>query len=1176
MSTIGKASAAIIKQFKLSTWAINNRTSVYVMMFIILIIGWRSYGTMPKESFPEIKQPTIYINTVYPGNSPVDIENLLTRPLEKELNTINGIKKLNSTSIQDFSVIIVEFELDVPSNEALQEVKDAVDRADAALPTDLPADPSIMELDFSEMPVMNVNVYGDYPQAKLKEYAEYLEDEIENLPEISAVDITGLSEDEVQVNVDRIKMEALEITLTDIERAIAGENVTMSGGDIKSIDGDDITRRNIRIKGEFEDYHDIENVIVKNEFQNIVYMKDVGEVNFGPKEPSSFARLDGESVVALDVKKKSGENLLNAADKIKQIIVDAKASQFPKDLNVLITNDQSKFTRSMVNNLENSIIMGVLLVVGVLVFFLGLRNSLFVGVAIPLSMLMGIAILNFGGNTLNMMVLFSLILALGMLVDNGIVVVENIYRLRTTTNKTAEESSKEGVGEVASAIIASTATTLAAFVPLLFWKDLMGEFMKFLPITLIIVLASSLFVALVVNPVLTADHMRTEEAKKSESKKYWLYLGVAFVLGLLFHLASGPSSGAQEAMNWRGMRLMGSLFLVGVIFSLLNRFYMIPVGNWFMKSKMPKIENWYSRRISFALGGWRPVVYFTGTILLMVFSLGIFSSNPNIVFFPDNEPKMVNVFIETPLGTDIEKTNEVTKKLEKRIRAEVMKDSVIVEAILAQVGEKTADPNEGQQAGSSPNKARITVSFLDYEKRVFISDTKTSDLMTRIKAACEDFPQAQLTFAKDNMGPPVGKPINVEVKGENYLELIAYVEQIKRKMEEARIPGVDQLKTDLELGKPMLEVTINREAARRFGMSTMDIANTIRVANQGKEISKLKDGEDDYEINLRFKDEYRYNLNDLLNTKITFRNMASGQISQVPISAVTEIKFNSTYGTVKRLDMDRVISIFSEVEQGFNANEIVGQYKELLSDFPAKPGYEFKFTGEQEEQGKSQDFLMGAMMLAMFIIFLIIVTQFNSVVGPVIIMMSVVFSTIGVFLGFGLTKMPFSIMMSGIGIISLAGVVVNNAIVLIDYTILLRQRRRAELGISNGQSLPYDDVVGTIVEAGRTRLRPVLLTAITTVLGLLPLATGMNINFYTLLTEFDAQIYFGGDNADFWGPMAWTVIFGLIFATFLTLIIVPVMYLISDRLTVKVSSMFKREAIESELQMDEIVVSEKD
>ncbi len=1148
----------IIKEFKLSSWSVNNRISVYVMIFIILIIGWRSYNTMPKESFPEIKQPTIYVNTAYPGNSPVDIENLLTRPLEKELNTINGIKKLSSTSIQDFSVIVAEFDLDVPSNEALQEVKDAVDRADADLPNDLPADPNIMELDFSEMPVMNVNVYGDYPEAKLKEYAEYLEEKIENLQEISAVDITGLSEDEVEVSVDRVKMEALEITLTDVERAIAGENVTMSGGDIRSVDGSDISRRNIRIKGEFESFRDIEDVIVKNEFQNIVYMRDIGEVTFGPKEPTSFARLDGKPVVALDVKKKSGENLLNASDKIKAIIAKAQASTFPKDLNVLITNDQSKFTRSMVNNLENSIIMGVLLVVGVLVFFLGLRNSLFVGIAIPLSMLMGIALLNFGGNTLNMMVLFSLILALGMLVDNGIVVVENIYRLRSEKGKNAERASKEGVGEVASAIIASTATTLAAFVPLLFWKDLMGEFMKFLPITLIIVLASSLFVALVVNPVLTADHMRVEDPKKRGARSFWIRIILAAVVGTAFQFMgmTEAAAGSAEGVSAGNMRFMGSLFYVGVLFSLVNRFYMVPVGRWFMNTKMPKIEAWYSRRVEFAITKWRPIAYFIATLFLLVFALGFyFGGEPNIVFFPDNEPRMVNVFIETPLGTDIVKTNEITKELEARISKEVERDSVIVEAVLAQVGEKTADPNEGVQQGSSPNKARITVSFLDYEERIFLSETTTSELMTRIKKACADFPEAQLTFGKDNMGPPVGKPINLEVKGENYLELISYVEQIKRKMEEARIPGVDQLKTDLELGKPMLEINIDREAAKRFNVSTMDIANTIRVANQGKEISKLKDGEDDYEINLRFKDEYRYNLNNLLNTNITFRDMASGKISQVPISAVTDIEFNSTYGTVKRLDMDRVITIFSEVEEGFNANEIVGQYKQLLSDFPKKEGYEFKFTGEQEEQGKSTAFLMGAMMLAMFIIFLIIVTQFNSVIGPVIIMFSVVFSTIGVFLGFGLTGMPFSVMMSGIGIISLAGVVVNNAIVLIDYTILLRQRKRVELGLDKDARLPMDEIVGTIVEAGRTRLRPVLLTAITTVLGLLPLATGMNINFGSLLRDFDAQFYIGGDNADFWGPMAWTVIFGLIFATFLTLVIVPVMYLLSDRLTFWVKRM---------------------
>jgi len=1125
----------IIKEFKLTTWAVNNKTSVYVIIAILLIVGYKSYTSMPKESFPEIKQPIVYVNTAYPGNSPIDMENLVTRPIEKEINGISGLKKLTSTSIQDFSIIVAEFEFTVNSEKALQEVKDALDRAKMDLPNDLPADPSVMEMDFSEFPVMNVNVSGDYSEDKLKEYAEYLKDKMENLAEVSSVDISGLTEEEVQVAIDRVKMEALEISLGDVEQAIRNENVTMSGGDIKSIEGGDITRRNIRIAGEFKDFREIENVIIKNEFQNIVYLRDIGEVTFGPKESTSYARLNSEPVVTLDVKKKSGGNLIAAAEKIQDIVNVAKSDYLPKDLEVVITNDQSKMTKNMVNNLENSIIMGVLLVVGVLIFFLGVRNSLFVGIAIPLSMLMGIAILNYSGTSLNMMVLFSLILALGMLVDNGIVIVENVYRQFSERGKSKDEASKQGTGEVATAIIASTATTVAAFVPLMFWPSLMGEFFKYLPITLIIVLSSSLFVALVVNPVLTADWMKLGNDEKSKSKKFWIRTALLLVVGVLLYFIGWP--------------LMGGMFLAAIIISVSNRYYLTPVGNWFMNNIMPKIENRYADFLNYALSGKKPILFLVGIVAFFVLTLMLFAiKTPPIVFFPDSQPNYVNIFIETPLGTDIEKTNEITKKLEARIIPAIAKDSAVVEAILAQVGEKTADPNEGPQSGSSPNKARITVSFLEFEKRVFLSDKTTSEIMTDIKAACADFPEAQLTFAKDNMGPPVGKPINVEVKGEDYLTLITEVEKIKKKMEDANIPGVDQLKTDLELGKPVLEININQESARRFGLSTAQIASTIRTGLLGKEISKYKEGEDDYEVQLRFKDNYRYNLENLLNTRITFRNMASGKISQVPISAVAEVKYNSTYGSVKRKDMDRVISIFSEVDEGANANEIVGKFKEILADHEIKQGYEFRFAGEQEEQDESTAFLSGAMLLAMFLIFLIIVTQFNSVMGPFIIMMSVVFSTIGVFLGFALTGTTFSIMMTGIGIISLAGIVVNNAIVLIDYTNLLRERKRAEKGLTKYDRLSTSEIIESIVDSGKTRLRPVLLTAITTVLGLFPLAIGFNINFGRLLREGNAELYWGGQNASFWGPMAWAVIYGLIFATFLTLVIVPVMYYLSDRL----------------------------
>jgi multidrug efflux pump len=1133
------------KEFGLSSLSVNNRTSVYVLSFLILIIGFSAYNSMPKESFPEIKQPTIYVNTIYPGNSPLDMENLVSRPIEKEINTINGVKNLKSTSVQDVSVIIAEFDLDVDPTEALNDVKEAVDRAKSELPGDLPREPNVMELDFSEFPVMNINISGDYTIVQLKKYAEYLEDQIENLPEISAVDISGLQEDEVEISVDKLKMEALQISFRDIETAVSGENTSMSGGDIQIIEGSNINRRSLRIDGEFKSVEDISNIIVKHEFQNIVYLKDIADVHFGPKESTSFARLDGKPVLTLDVKKKSGENLINASVKIKEIIEKGKKGNFPKDLSIVITNDQSKFTLSMVNNLENSIIMGVILVVLILMFFLGLRNSLFVGVAIPLSMLMGIAILNFGGTTLNMMVLFSLILALGMLVDNGIVVVENIYRLRMEGLDNIR-ASKEGVGEVAMPIIASTATTLAAFLPLLFWKEMIGEFMKFIPITLIIVLSASLFVALVINPVLTADYLTIENKPKSAAKKFWIRLGIMLLLGVLL-IITGIS------------KLIGALFIVGLIFSMLYRWLLKPGSDIFMEKIMPKVENFYYKTASFALRGKNPIWFFIGTFLLMIFSIMFFTaSKPEVLFFPDNQPKMVNIFIETPLGTDIQETDKITQQLEAKVNKAIAPYQNIVEASLAQVGEKTADPNEGPQTGSSPHKARITVSFLEFDQRVKVTDVSTNEVMKAIKDELRDFPSASITISKDKMGPPVGKPINIEVKGKSFIELLTYVEELKKVMEDANIAGVDQLKTDLELGKPMLEISVDRDAARRFGLSTQQIAYEIRSGLLGREISKYKDAEDDYKIQLRFSNEYRYNLSNLLNTKITFRNPANGKISQVPVSAVTKIDFNSTYGTIKRQDMERVITIFSEVESGYNANDIVAQYKEILANAPKKPGYEYKFTGEQEQQSQSTDFMVRALGIAIGLIFLIIVSQFNSIIGPLIIMFSVLFSTIGVFIGFALFKMPFVILMCGIGIISLAGVVVNNAIVLIDYTNLLRSRKRQELGLPEEGRLPNDIILATIVDAGKTRLRPVLLTAITTVLGLIPLATGLNINFFTLLTELDPQYYAGGDNADFWGPMAWTVIFGLIFATFLTLIVVPVMYWLSDITTHKIKTLVQK------------------
>ncbi|MGB1204027.1 MAG: efflux RND transporter permease subunit [Chitinophagales bacterium] len=1123
----------IVREFGLSSLAVDNKTSVFVIIFLIVLLGWGSYVTMPKESFPEIVLPTIYVGTPYPGNSPLDMETLVSRPIEKELNTITGVKKIEATCIQDYSTIVVEFDLDMPASEALLDVKDAVDRAKPDLPNDLPADPNIFEMDFSNMPILNVNVTGVDNIDKLNEYAEYLQEEFEKLSEISAADIRGVPEKEVSISVDNYKLEARKLSFRDIEDAVSYENATISGGDILS----DGVRRNVRIVGEFANIDDMLDIIISNQGGNIVYLRDVATVNFGYADRTSYARSNTMPVVMLDIKKRSGENLLEAISKIKDIVTEAKKSKLPKEIKVQLLNDQSKMTRSMLANLNNSIVAGVILVVLVLQFFLGMRNALFVGVAIPLSMFMGFLILGVSGVTLNIMVLFSLILALGMLVDNGIVVVENIYRFMDEGHSPIN-AAKQGVGEVAWPIISSTATTLAAFLPLLFWNSIMGEFMKYLPITLIIVLASSLFVALVINPVLTSVFMKIDDPdEKTNHVKTILWSLFFIVLGVYLYTSGGDSA---------NRRALGSLLSFFGSFTLFNTYILSPLAVLFQAYVLPLLERGYRAFVRFALTGFLPIVFFAATIALMVGSINLLTnSGLRIDLFPANEPSNVFVFIEQPIGTDIGKTNAFTQEIEKEIITALKPYESIVEAVMGQVGEGTSDPNAGPQQGSSPNKSRVTVSFLEYEFRNGLS---TTDAMKAIRKAVTGYPGVQIVVAKDSNGPPTGPAVNIEISGENFATLLAQADEVRKFLNEQDVQGVEELKIDLESGKPELLIDIDRDKARRFGLSTSQIAGTMRTAIFGKEISKFKDGEDDYPIQLRFGEENRYDLPKIMNQKVTFRNN-QGKLMQIPISAVADVRYASTYGSVKRKDLNRVVTIYSNVTEDANGADIVLQYKGMLSDYEMPEGYDLKFTGEQEEQQESMAFLGTAMMVAVFLIFLIIVTQFNSVAMPIIIVMSVFFSTIGVFLGYSIFRMDFIIIMTGIGIISLAGVVVNNAIVLIDYTNLVRNRQRLTLGLSDDESQTKAQVVDAIVEAGSKRLRPVLLTAITTVLGLMPLATGMNINFFTLLADFDAQIYFGGDNAIFWGPMAWTVIFGLTFATFLTLVIIPVMYLMMDRIS---------------------------
>ncbi len=1123
------------REFKPTTAALKNRNTIFLLTLIIIAFGIISYKNLPKELFPDIVLPTILVQTTYPGNPPLDIENLITRPIEKELESITGIKEVRSTSAQDASMIFAEFNTDVDIKIALQDVKDAVDKAKGELPNDLLVDPLVQDIDFSEFPILNVNLSGDYSVEELKEYAELLEELIESVREISKVEIRGIDEREIKVNVDLLKLESYGLTFDDIEFAIAQENVSISGGEIKLGD----TRRSVRTVGEFKQIDELKNIIVKRENDDVVYLRDVADVIDGYEEPKTITRLDNQSVVSVQIIKKSGENLLEATDQIFAILDRAKASgDLPAGVSVTLTNDQSEMIRMQLSNLENSMIMGVIFVILVLFYFLGTRNALFVGLAIPMSMFLSFIVLDALGFKVNLIVLFSLILALGLLVDNAIVVVENIYRY-VDRGFTTFESAKQAVGEIAYPIITSTATTLAAFIPLAFWGGITGEFMKNLPITLIIVLTSSLFVALVIIPVFSATFIKLGPDRKNNmpNVKRGIIIAVSLIaLGGLFYLVGWNSA--------------GTLAMILGIIGLLNALFFRKAEAWFQDVFLVWLDEIYSRTLVFALRKWNPVFFFFGTFLLLIFTVFFFSARDvNVSFFPENDPSYINIIAELPVGTDITATDAFMKELEEDVEEVIKPYRSIVKSVLTTIG-VGSDQNE---SGNKPNEALTTVSFVEYEFREGINTSMilrelTDQLLNR-------YPGVVLSIEKDQNGPPAGDPVSIEIAGNQFDKLILVTDSILHTIEDAGIMGMEGLAMDLTLGKPELLISLDRDKLRRYGLSTQQVAGTLRTALFGREISNFKVGEDEYPINMRLKEEYRYNSSSLLNIGISY--VENGQTITIPLSAIADVEYKSTYGSVRRKDMKRVITLSSNVIEGYNATRINQQLATVLEEYDFPEGISYAFGGEQEEQKESMAFLMRALLIALSLILLILVTQFNSVVKPAIILVSVLFSTIGVFGGIATFKMDFVVVMTGIGIVSLAGIVVNNAIVLIDYIELLKKRKRAELGLKEDEYLPVGAATQTIIEGGRTRLRPVLLTAITTILGLIPLAVGLNIDFGGLLRELKPNIFFGGDMVAFWGPISWTVIFGLTFATFLTLVIVPVMY----KITVNISKMISTKLI---------------
>lgn len=1120
------------KEFKLTTLALKNKNTIYILAVVIALFGMISYEQLPKELFPDVSAPYVMVQTTYPGNSPLDIENLVTRPIEKEIEGISGIKEISSTSAQDASMIFIEFDFDTEINRALQDVKDAVDQAKSELPDDLPSDPTVQDIDFSEFPFININLSGDYSTDELRKYAELLEDRLEPISEISKVQIRGLNDREIKIHINQHKMQAYDISFRDIETAVSNENVTISGGEVKLGD----TRRSVRTMGEFQSLDELRDLIIKSDDQSVIYLKDVANVIDGYEDPTTFTRLGDNPVVSVQAVKKGGENLLNATKKVKnELDIIKEEHLFPEDLNITITNDQSDMVKKQLSTLENSMIISIIFVVMVLFFFLGTRNALFVGTAIPMSLLLAFAILGLADYKVNMMVLFGMILALGMLVDNAIVVVENIHRF-VTQGYNKWQAAKHAVGEVAVPIIASTATTLAAFIPLAFWDSMTGEFMKFLPITLSIVLTSSLFVALVIIPVISGTFFKKgEQNKKTSPSKGIKIAAILIATSILFYIVN--------------VNIIGSLLAISAIVTLFNVFIFTHIGQWFQNVFLIKLEKLYTKILKYVLRGKNLYMFFFGTfILLGVTVTWYFSSNPKLLFFPPNEPSYINILAELPKGTDIRATDTFMVDMKNDVHEILAERESIVKSVLTNVGSGAVLEGGGpSNQGSRPDKGLITINFKDYEHR---GDYNTSRIMQDLsKELRNKYPGVNLTIEKNRRKPHTGRPINIEVSGKKFDVLLEEADTMLQIIKNAEIDGIEGMKMDLETQKPEMEVTVDREKARKFGLSTGQIASTIRTVLFGKEISDYKVGEDEYPIQLRLQNEYRYNVSSLMNQKITFTNNKGNKV-QVPISAVADYEYSTTYGSVKRKDLKRVITLYSNVVEGYNPTEINEQISLALSGYELPEGYNYKFTGEQQDQQESMDFLIRAMLIALSLILMILVSQFNSLVKPVIILISVLFSTIGVFGGLATFGMDFIVVMTGIGIVSLAGVIVNNAIVLIDYIEILKKEKRKELGMEEEAVLPIDAATDCIIRGGRTRLRPVLLTAITTILALFPMAIGLNIDFAGLLQNFDPNIYFGGDVATMWGPISWTVIFGLAFATFLTLIIVPVMYRITTKMQI--------------------------
>ncbi|MCP4547344.1 MAG: efflux RND transporter permease subunit [bacterium] len=1028
---------------KITNIAVNRSMTMFALMVLVIFLGATSYSILPRESSPDVKIPYVIVAAPYFGTSPSDMENLVTRKLEQQLKGVADLKEMISTSAEGMTQISLEFDSDVEMSDALQKVRDAVEMAKPELPQDVKDDLVIQELSSTDWPIMQIVLSADYDPIQLKNVAENLQEEIERVEGVLAANMNGHVEREVQLDIDPRKLHYYGMALVDVMDAVALENITFPGGNLAMGTYD----YQVRVPGEFETIEEIANLLLNPGAPDPIYMRDVASITLGIKDRETISRLNSIDAVTLSITKRSGENIIRIADEIKMIVAEFEGA-VPAGTSITVTGDQSISIEDVVRELENNILSGLILVVAVLFMFLGVTNSFFIASAIPFSMLMSFIVLRFMGYTLNMVVLFSLILALGMLVDNAIVVVENIFRHRAQ-GMSKIEAAKKATHQVSAPIIASTMTTLCVFGPLVFWPGIMGEFMKYLPVTVMITLVSSLVVAMIFNPVLCSNFMKVPDTKKMKRR-----LGNTLL---------------QKGLN---------------IYE--------PILRWSLRHRL------------LTMGG---------MFLLLFVMIALFGRfNAGVELFPDVEPTYAYVNVNGPSGMRIEMTDSYAETIEREV-AQLPE----LKSYVADVGRPTGGGLFGGGGGTPSHQGVISMEFVKSEDRKLSS----FDALTSLRESLSAFTGARLTIDKQDEGPPTGPPVSIEISGDDFLTLGELAARIKEIIRD--IPGLVDLEDDYDTGRPEIRVKPNLEKAARLGLRTMDLASNIRTAVHGSDVSKFRQGEDEFDIVVRLKGDSRESVEDLEELSIFHEG------TYVPLTAFADVTYSSSLATITRKDSRRVVTVSAEAAAGVNSNAVLMQVQERLADFDLPVGYHLSFAGENQDQEEASAFLSEAFRIGLMLILIVLITQFTSLTTPLVIMFSVVLSLIGVFMGLLITRTPFGIIMTGVGVISLAGVVVNNAIVLLDYIIQLQARGMSKMD--------------AIVKAGRTRFRPVILTAITTILGLIPLTTGFSVDFRRMFTgDFSRPFTIGGESSQWWGPMGTAVIWGLAVATFLTLVVVPVMY----------------------------------